>query len=191
MKTSALIPLVAYLGLAGMSSAAPIQAAEAENHLDKRTFCIFGFGWCAPATTTAAAPAKTSAASSVVISSAAKSSAITSSSAAAKSSAVVVVSSSAKASSVAPVVSSPSSAKAVATSSASKSATAGWAQCTDFDWSAWNDKDWTWGGGFSKDYVKDWYLAEYGLAPPPGMNWRQVSSLVSKVGKFNSWENVA
>lgn len=141
MKTSTLIPVVAYLGLAGYTAAAPV-AVDAGHALDKRTFCIFGFGWgCntapAPVKPTPAAPS-TSTKAVVASSSAVKSSAVASSSAKAVSSAAA--SSSAKA--------------VVPTSSAvTKTSSANWAACTDFDWNAWGS-DWTWGGGFDKDYVK-------------------------------------
>jgi hypothetical protein len=169
MKTSTLIPVVAYLGLAGYTAAAPVNV-ESTQALDKRTFCFFGIGWGCPAPAPAK-PAATSAAPStkaaVSSSSAVKSSAVASSSA-------KVVSSAAASSSAKAVV--PTSA------SATKVATANWAQCTDFDWNSWGS-DWTWGGGFDKDYVKAWYVAEYGFAPPQGMNWKQVSSLVSQFGQ--------
>jgi len=31
------------------------------------------------------------------------------------------------------------------------------------------------------NYVQEWYLDIYGLNPPPGMDWDQLSFLVSKV----------
>jgi len=174
MKTSTLIPVVAYLSMAGYTAAAPVNV-ESTHALDKRTFCFFGIGWgCNPAPPAPAPPvikpATSSAAAvkpSVASSSAVKSSAAASSSAKVVSSAAV-----------------PSSAKAVVSTSAAatKVSTANWAQCTDFDWNSWGS-DWTWGGGFDKDYVKAWYVAEYGFAPPQGMNWKQVSSLVSKFGQ--------
>lgn len=182
MKTSSLIPLVAYLGLAGVSSAAPLPGHEAEVSLDKRTFCFFGFGFGCNSntpTTTSSAVAKSTAASSAVTSSVAKASAVAPSSAV-KSSAAISSAAPVKASAVAPVASSAKAVVSSASAVASKTGTAAWAQCTDFDWSAWDDKHTSW-GGFNKQYVQDWYLAEYGLAPPPGMNWRQVSSLVNKV----------
>jgi hypothetical protein len=79
MKTSTLIPVVAYLGLAGYTAAAPV-AVDAGHALDKRTFCIFGFGWgCntapAPVKPTPAAPS-TSTKAVVASSSAVKSSAV-------------------------------------------------------------------------------------------------------------------
>lgn len=173
MKTSTLIPVVAYLGLAGYTAAAPVNV-ESTHALDKRTFCFFGIGWgcnTAPAPVATPKPATSSAAPStkaaVSSSSAVKASAVASSSAKVVSSAVAS-----------------SSAKAVVSTSAAatKVSTANWAACTDFDWNSWGS-DWTWGGGFDKDYVKSWYVAEYGYAPPQGMNWRQVSSLVSKFGQ--------
>lgn len=146
MKTSTLIPVVAYLGLAGYTSAAPVNA-EAAHALDKRTFCIFGFGWgCNTPTSTAAAskPTTSSAVSSAK--------AVVTPPAPVKPSSAVVATSSAKAVSSAAAA---SSVKAVVpTSSAvTKTSSASWAACTDFDWNSWGS-DWTWGGGFDKDYVK-------------------------------------
>jgi hypothetical protein len=176
MKTSTLIPVVAYLGMAGYTAAAPVNV-ESTHALDKRTFCFFGIGWCNSApSTTVAKPAATSAAaasSAKVV--------ITSSSAVKASASSAVASSSAKA--VVSSAAASSSAKAVVSTSAAatKVSTAAWSQCTDFNWDSWGS-DWTWGGGFDKDYVKSWYVAEYGFAPPKGMNWKQVSSLVSQFG---------
>ncbi|WVQ80219.1 hypothetical protein IAT38_002324 [Cryptococcus sp. DSM 104549] len=195
MRVEALLPVVGLLALSGSANAAP-----AQDHTFEKKWCLLGFigNTCGntqqssssstakvSTTSTSTSAAKTSTTTSCTTT--AKTTAATSTSTAkvSTSSAVTSSSSAAKTSSTTAVVSAAKAASTTASVTGTATTTADWSKCTDFDWSHWST-GYSWGGGYSLNYVKSWYADTYGLHPPSGMSWNQVSSLVDKFGAHST-----